>query len=122
MIAIIKNKNNRICGTLTFYINLNEATITYLNIDIKYRKMGLGTALLWNLYKYIKNNYPSVENIFFDDCSDNYKKTNNIYRNVGARYLYINGPEMIWKIQSRTVIIKNRKYKALEDYNIFYNI
>lgn len=122
MIAIIKNRNNKICGTLIFYINLNEATIEYLNIEDKYRGMGLGTALLWNVYNHIIHNYPYVENIFFDDCSDNYKKTNNIYRNVGARYLYINGPEMIWKIHSRTVIMKSKKYKELEGYNIIYNI
>lgn len=110
----IKKNTRKIYGTLTFYIDEDDniATITYIDIYEAYRGKGLGTFLLWNLYEYIKNNHPLVQYIELDDCSDHYKKYNNIYRNVGARYLYIKGPEMIWKIYSRTVINKYKSYKS----------
>ena len=112
-VFIIK-KNKKIYGTLEIFIdikdNIKEATLMYIDIYKKYRGKGLGTYLLWHMYDYIKDNHPLVEYILWDDCSDNYRTKNNIYRNIGARYITIKGPEMIWKIQSRTKINKRKKY------------
>ena len=120
---IIENKENEICGHITFHeIDLYEANITCLVVYERYRGLGLGTFLLWNVYEYIKEFYPSITLISWDDCSDHYKRKDNIYRKVEARYLFKNGPEMIWKIYSRRVEIKYKKYKEEYKKNFNYNI
>jgi len=127
---ILKHKNdNRIAGYLTFLKTDNkdnkdndEIVLMYINIEEEYTNKGLGTYLLWSLFDHIVCNdfYKDINYIVWDDCSDRSRKNNNIYINIGARYVNKYGPEMILKIRSRTINLKRKRYNS--DLSLIYNI
>lgn len=111
---------NNIRGKLIFCCNKyeNEGTIIYIDIDSEFRGLGMGTYLLLILYNYVIENHKNIKYIVLDDCSDNYRCINNIYLNVGAKYVSDNGPEMIWKInRPKKIKDKYKKYQVIIKYN-----
>lgn len=110
----------KIRGHLNFVYNYknekNEGIITYMEIDKDFRGLGLGTFLLNYLYNFVIENYKDIKKIIFDDCSDHFRSHNNIYKKVGATYLYEEGPEMIWIVDGYKKE-KKYKYKIITNYN-----
>ena len=124
---ILKHKNeNKISGYLTFLKtdddDDDEIVLMYINIEEEYTNKGLGTYLLWSLFDHIVCNdfYKDINYIVWDDCSDRSRKNNNIYINIGAKYVNKYGPEMILKIRSRTINLKRKRYNS--DLSLIYNI
>jgi ribosomal protein S18 acetylase RimI-like enzyme len=129
---IIKDiDKNIICGFLTYLINKDEpniGTINYISVNQDQRGKGIGTKLLWTLYDYIKMD-KKIKYVIWDDCSDYYRQKDNIYLKIGAKYINKNGPEMIWKINYKTVREKRKKYsqniqniqKINDKYDIIIN-
>lgn len=119
IIKFIIQHNSQICGTLIYSEDNIErvGTINMISIEEEYRRKGMGTALLWNLYDYTISK-GNISYILLDDCSDNFRMKNNIYTKLGATYIDKTGPEMIWKIYSNTIKKKRLEYESNKIYNI----
>jgi GNAT superfamily N-acetyltransferase len=97
--------------------------IMSLYVDKEYRGQGIGLALLWKLHDYIGVNNKKIKYVEIDDCSKNYRSTNNIYLKIGAKYNKKWGPEMKWKVNHINVRNNKKIYKSNDvkkSYNIFY--
>ena len=91
-------------GSIEGVINNRVVTLLSLYIKLQYRGKGYGTLLLLDfLQESYKNN---AIHITLDDCSDNYRKKNNIYVKYGLKYIY-NNNTMIGNIRN----IINNIYK-----------
>lgn len=84
---------NNICKlrNKTIYIN-SSCYVRYIETVEKYRNMKYATQILNHLIKFCK--YHKIKNISLEDCSNNYNMPNNIYKNIGFKYICKNYPEM----------------------------
>lgn len=118
IIKFVIEYDSKLCGNLTYIEDTDEkvGVINFISIEKEYRGKGMGTALLWNLYDYSISK-GNVDHMLWDDCTDNFRKKNNIYKKIGATYIDKTGPEMKWKIHSKKIKNKRLKYdKSI--YNI----
>ena len=88
-------------GYVHFYPGESEVTLLYLYVKPDYRNQNVGTNLMIEFFKFIRNHYPHRERITIklDDVSDRYNKPDNIYKKFGFNYCEIDeegpcGPEM----------------------------
>jgi GNAT superfamily N-acetyltransferase len=70
----------------------SECTILSLYTEKPFRNKGYATYLLKYAIDYCRSK--GVHRIVLDDCSDNFKKQNNIYLKCGFRYVEDDLPEM----------------------------
>ena len=76
--------------------------ITFLHIDKKYRENGFGTYLL---LQFISTAYDhGCVGVRLSDMSNNYMKSNNIYKKMGFKYYKKDDPDMY--VSTRKIIIK----------------
>ena len=85
--AIVYIHKELICGSITGHIKDRCGFISSLYVKEEYRNKGFGTMLLSMFLHEIYNN--NVLHIELYDCSDNYRKTNNIYLKYGFKYIDI---------------------------------
>lgn len=96
------------------YISNKEMNIHYLTTNSNYRGNGFATFLIL----YVINFFPNVIQIELDDFSNNFQMKNNIYTNIGFKYIENDHPEMIGyskNIKKHTQIFKE-KYKNNINY------
>lgn len=77
------------CGTCSYVYPDEPGTISiiYLNIFDKYKNMGCGTVLLYEVLSDAYYNHHSMH-VSLDDVSDNCHKQNNIYVRMGLVYTH----------------------------------
>lgn len=82
-------------GYIQFYTydDTDEAIITSLNINERFRGKGYAYYLLYKTVEYLDS--VDVYSITLDDDSDAFRKSGNIYLKFGFRYLSDYGPEML---------------------------
>jgi GNAT superfamily N-acetyltransferase len=87
-----------VVSSIHLIVNINEISgmIISLHTIKEYRNRGFATILLNRIIEYCKINH--LQEIFLDDCSDNFNQPNNIYLNCGFVYIEPGSPEMIMKI------------------------
>jgi predicted GNAT family acetyltransferase len=72
-------------------INLNN-----IFINEAYRGKGKSYSLLYTIFTYVKNIYPTIKTITLDDMTERYRMPlHNLYINLGFEYIEDYGPEMI---------------------------
>ena len=82
--AIHKIHITTIFGYVSGIVIDRIATLIYLHIHKEHRNNGHGTELL-KLFVTEAFDYNAIH-IELDDCSDNYRKINNIYTKYGLKY------------------------------------
>jgi predicted acetyltransferase len=72
-------------------MNLND-----IFINEAYRGKGKSYSILYTIFTYIKNIYPTIKTITLDDMTERYRMPrHNLYINLGFQYIEDYGPEMI---------------------------
>ena len=108
----LKKSYNFIPALITVIFNHNDRIMTIT--DLHSRKPGKEYATHLIIYACHEAKKRGISNIILDDCSDNYRKTNNIYTKIGMKYFdNEGGPEMngivedicIYKTSTKSPII-----------------
>ena len=115
--------NDNICGTCIYSYLVDEPKIIfilYLDIYDKYKNMGCGTILLYEVlqdaYKYNQFTHVSL-----DDASDNCHKQNNIYVRLGLVYVHgKNDNSMHGNI--RHILHGKKNYRKLYQTRFIYDV
>ena len=94
-------------GSIEFFVNTEEVSISWVEVKDDYRGKGLAKYLLLLALKYSKQMFPFMNKVILDDSSENSaagtmtdeERSNalqrNIYYKLGLRYIDIeDGPEM----------------------------
>lgn len=88
----IRENGKIIAQTYIFYVENDQCTILSLDTDINHQNKGHATKLLIKIEEFCRKN--KVVKIILDDCTDNYRKPNNIYLKNGFNYIEDGFPEM----------------------------
>ena len=104
---------NIFCTIIAFNIEEKYININSLYIDNKYRNKKLSYLIINYVLKYFIQFIDTLKQwiITLDDCSDRYKKTHNLYINIGFSYIDEHGPEMSANLYD---ILSNLKHHILQ--------
>lgn len=117
-------KSNEITNATSFIHSVideknKEATIIFIQTNKKYRNKGIAQFLLISLCSYIKH---KINTIVLDDMTKNAWKKNNLYTNLGIRYINeYPEPEMIGECKFISEHFNNFKKKYNKDFFIIKN-
>lgn len=76
-------------------IDFNDNTITVIDLHSNIKNKDYATHLL--IYACTQAMKTGIPTMVLDDCTDRYRKPNNIYTKVGMNYINEEGPEMYGK-------------------------
>jgi len=85
-----KKCHKDLVGYIHTLVDFQDDVITVLEIQTTIGGCGFGTLLVC-----VATINAGQKNIELDDMSDNFRKPNNIYRNIGLEYIENGMPEMI---------------------------
>ena len=110
--------NPKVIASVQFYTfnDIDEATVTSVNVFEEYRGHGYGYYLLMQMAEYLTK--INVQTIELQDDSDNYRQKNNLYTSLGFEYLADYGPEMFAKVS--TILRKSNVEHFQEKWAKYY--
>ncbi len=89
--------NKEICIIIGIIDNTDmSCQLNFIRTKTDYQNKGYALKTMNYFIKLCKE--IQLNKITLDDCSDRYKKSNNLYYNCGFKYLYDEGPEMVLNI------------------------
>lgn len=77
----------------------NKVIVGFINVPEEKRGMGVGTKLMKSIQKW--STMWGAEKVTLDDCSDRFRKKNNLYIKCGFKYISKGHPEMSWAPSQR---------------------
>jgi hypothetical protein len=112
---LINNKQLNLLSSLDTIWDFKEKTVGILGMHTCLNQRNKGYASLLIIASCIISERFGLDTIEFYDCSDNFKKKNNLYTNLSFRYIEDGFPEMIGS--TKQIIRQWRKIKLKYRFN-----
>lgn len=111
--AHVKNNDSSI-GMLyaRFEVGEEESTMTDLWVHPNHRGQRLGIWMMTRLREELTSR--DIRRLYWSDCTDRYRKSNNMYILLGATYVLPDAdPEMVWEMSNKSDMLSERHLRLL---------